>query len=138
LSAFYNAARRNYSDRIHSPRLSWLEHNNFSQGKCMKKSVAILVLTVGLWCETSYADALRCGTHVVEVGSHKSDVLARCGQPLSSDKRSQCKPELLQTGATVQNCEEIEEWTYKKGQGQFMTLVELRANRVTAISQTGR
>jgi len=104
----------------------------------MKKMIGTVVLVAGTWSGFSCADALRCGTHVVEVGSHKSDVLARCGRPLSSDKRNQCKPELLPTGATVQNCEEIEEWTYKKGQGQFMTLVELRANRVTATSQTGR
>jgi hypothetical protein len=104
----------------------------------MKKSIGILVLTTGLWCGASHADALRCGTHVVDVGTHKSDLLARCGQPLNTDRRNQCVPELLRTGATIQNCEEIEEWTYKNGRGQFVTLVELRANRVTAISQAGR
>jgi Protein of unknown function (DUF2845) len=104
----------------------------------MKKQGGFIVLVLGLWCTHLHADALRCGTQIVDVGSHKTDVLSRCGRPLSVDVRNQCESELLQTGATVQTCEKIEEWVYKKGQGQFSTLLEIRANRVTGISQAGR
>lgn len=104
----------------------------------MKKQIGCVGVVLSLWCGHLHAEALRCGTHVVDVGAHKSDVLSRCGRPLSSDTRNQCESELLQTGATIQTCEEVQEWVYKKGQGQFTTLIEIRANRVTRISQTGR
>lgn len=104
----------------------------------MKKQIGSIVLALSLGCGQLHADALRCGTHVVEEGAHKSDLLSRCGRPLSSDTRNQCESTLLQTGATVQTCEQVDEWTYKKGQGQFTAIVEIRANRVTRISQTGR
>jgi hypothetical protein len=110
-------------------------NNIYTEGK-MKKVFSVLLFSV--ISQLAFSDVMRCSSKVVSVGDHKIDLLKKCGQPLSKDVRNKCESHVLKNGAYRSSCQDVEEWSYKFGQGQFLTLVEIRDNRISAISQGDR
>ncbi|RAI63731.1 hypothetical protein DOZ80_28090 [Pseudomonas fluorescens] len=73
------------------------------------------------------ADTLRCGSQLVSVGDRSSEVLQKCGEPVSRDllgyKRSADRREEFQ----------VEEWTYGPNGGMYQYL-RFEGNRLKQIT----
>jgi hypothetical protein len=77
--------------------------------------------------QASAADTLRCGSQLISVGDRSSEVLQKCGEPVSRDvlgyKRSANRREEFQ----------VEEWTYGPNGGMYQFL-RFEGNRLTQIT----
>lgn len=77
--------------------------------------------------QASAADTLRCGSQLVSVGDRSSEVLQKCGEPVSRDllgyKRSANRREEFQ----------VEEWTYGPSGGMYQYL-RFEGNRLKQIT----
>lgn len=78
------------------------------------------------------AETMRCesGAYPVRVGNDKTDILLHCGQPMMRD--AFCGPRPHDT------CENVEEWTYNPGSGQFMTRLRFVEGKLQAIRYGSR
>jgi Protein of unknown function (DUF2845) len=83
------------------------------------------------------AQSLRCNGEVVAVGDTRAAVLHKCGQPVLKDsfcRRPETPPDRPVAGpGRALPCEDVDEWTYNPGYGQFMTTVRILAGKVSAI-----
>ncbi len=95
------------------------------------------------------AQSMRCRNDLANVGDNKAAVLHKCGEPVQRD--AYCKPQppvhSTHTGpssassTTVVNvvpCEQVEEWTYNPGRGQFMTTLRFESGKLAAITYGDR
>ncbi|KOY00392.1 DUF2845 domain-containing protein [Pseudomonas nunensis] len=77
--------------------------------------------------QASAADTLRCGSQLISVGDRSSEVLQKCGQPVSRDalgyKRSANRREEFP----------VEEWTYGPNSGMYQYL-RFEGNRLVQIT----
>jgi hypothetical protein len=77
--------------------------------------------------QVSAADTLRCGSQLISVGDRSSEVLHKCGEPVSRDllgyKRSANRREEFQ----------VEEWTYGPNGGMYQFL-RFEGNRLKQIT----
>jgi hypothetical protein len=99
-----------------------------------------------LFTGTASAQSFRCKNDLVSVGDARAAVAQKCGEPVARD--SFCKPvEIVTTTAPrtdgtavvrVQSCENVDEWTYNPGYGQFMTTLRFEQGRLTAITYGDR
>jgi hypothetical protein len=103
-------------------------------------AVALMLFSAG-----AFAQSLRCKTDLVSPGDSRASVLQKCGEPVVKD--SFCKPVPPQTqpagtpGPTVVNvvpCENVDEWTYNPGYGQFMTTLRFEAGKLVSINYGDR
>ncbi|MBK5342062.1 DUF2845 domain-containing protein [Pseudomonas sp. TH49] len=73
------------------------------------------------------SDTLRCGSQLVSLGDRTSEVLQKCGEPVSRDvlgyKRSTNRREEFQ----------VEEWTYGPSNGMYQYL-RFEGNRLRQIN----
>lgn len=87
-----------------------------------------------------YADSLRCGSSIVSEGSTKVETLAKCGEPVSRDVRTEVDTikvkekgdalEISQERAVVRT---IEEWTYNFGPNHFLQHVTFVDGRLRDV-----
>ena len=75
--------------------------------------------------QTREVRSIKCGTNVVSLGVHSSELLQKCGEP-DQKKRIEAR---LST---------YEIWTYNCGSGRFMKVVNIRGGKVDKIEETGR
>lgn len=111
---------------------------------CTKK-----MKTVGLWtalwlplgavAQTSF----RCKNDLASTGDSKLSVLQKCGEPVAKD--SFCKPVSVTpakgttgTAINVNACEQVDEWTYNPGYGQFMTTLRFEQGKLASIKYGDR
>jgi hypothetical protein len=87
-------------------------------------AVAALLMVAG---QASASDTLRCGSQLVSLGDRASEVLQKCGEPVSRDvlgyKRSANRREEFQ----------VEEWTYGPSNGMYQYL-RFEGNRLREIN----
>ncbi|MFJ4197303.1 DUF2845 domain-containing protein [Pseudomonas sp. NPDC089534] len=88
----------------------------------------LIALLLALAAGQAYAsDTLRCGSQLVSLGDRASEVLQKCGEPLSRDllgyKRSANRREEFQ----------VEEWTYGPSNGMYQYL-RFEGNRLKQIN----
>jgi len=108
---------------------------------CMRTStVSTLVAMSVLAGAPAAAESFRCGTNLANTGDSRASVHSKCGEPVFKD--SFCKPaeplsvQNAAPGSTVINvmpCENVDEWTYNPGYGQFMTTLRFESGRLVAI-----
>jgi len=99
------------------------------------------------------AQSLRCKGDLAQIGNSKSTILQKCGEPVMKD--SFCKPVQetvssapvttptvpstsgsttnVTTNVTVNSCQQVEEWTYNPGYGQFMTMLLFEGGSLKSI-----
>ena len=94
------------------------------------------------------AQSLRCKGDLAQIGNSKGTILQKCGEPVMKD--SFCKPvqETVSsapvttptvpntsgtTNVTVNTCQQVEEWTYNPGYGQFMTMLLFEGGSLKSI-----
>jgi hypothetical protein len=111
------------------------------------RDIAALVLATAaaLAAVPSQAQSMRCRNDLANVGDAKASVLQKCGEPVH--RESYCKPVPTTqqpagagggTVVNVQACENVDEWTYNPGRGQFMTILRFEAGRLAGISYGDR
>ncbi len=94
----------------------------------MMKLNGLLVMALALLAgQASASDTLRCGSQLVSLGDRSSEVLQKCGEPVSRDmlgyKRSANRREEFQ----------VEEWTYGPSNGMYQYL-RFEGNRLRQIN----
>lgn len=99
---------------------------------------AILLLSTLLL--TSNAYALRCGHQLVQIGDYKMDVLDKCGDPDSIDRRTAIKGNRLRHPLGTLEIDrfeevEIEEWVYNFGRRKFKQLLQFENGRLIEIRE---
>lgn len=85
--------------------------------------------------------AWRCRNDLVQLGESKGSASQKCGEPVFKD--AFCKPQAVNpasSGVVVPSsaCEQVEEWTYKPGYGQFITTLRFESGRLVSISYGDR
>jgi len=92
----------------------------------MMRRLAGLVLALSA-SQAWAADTLRCGSQLISVGDRSSEVVQKCGEPVSRDllgyKRSADRREDFQ----------VEEWTYGPNGGMYQYL-RFEGNRLKQIT----
>ena len=114
----------------------------------MQRSLVALTFSaaaLGSFVAPASAQSLRCKTDLANMGDSKSAVFLKCGEPVLKD--SFCKPaaQLLApplapgvANAVVVPCEAVEEWTYKPGYGQFVTVLRFETGALVSIKYGDR
>ncbi|MBK3464787.1 DUF2845 domain-containing protein [Pseudomonas sp. MF6776] len=91
-----------------------------------RKWLAAMALTF-VAGQASASDTLRCGSQLISLGDRASEVLNKCGEPVSRDvlgyKRSANRREEFQ----------VEEWTYGPNNGMYQYL-RFEGNRLKQIN----
>jgi hypothetical protein len=100
------------------------------------------------------AQSLRCKGDLAQIGNSKGTILQKCGEPVMKD--TFCKPvqstasttpmivpaapvtttgnsASTTTNVTVNTCQQVEEWTYNPGYGQFMTMLLFEGGSLASI-----
>ncbi len=100
---------------------------------------AALVLASGL--AQAQTQTMRCKNDLAQVGDNKASVLQKCGEPMAKD--AFCKPadQFPQPAASSVNvlpCEQVEEWTYNPGRGQFMTTLRFESGALRTVKYGDR
>ncbi len=107
----------------------------------MKKSTTwILVLSLFSF---NTAHAMRCGQRLVELGDYKEEVLDRCGEPESVQRRTKLAGSTLHfpfRTLDIQQFEEIqiEEWIYNFGSSRFKQYLRFENGQLKEIKTLGQ
>ncbi len=116
-------------------------------------TAVLLILATPVAAETR---SFRCKNDLVNLGDNKASALLKCGRPLVQD--SFCKPVAVvavhpvvpaapvafgsasatTTLVTAGACENVDEWTYNPGPGQFLTTLRFESGRLTSITYGDR
>lgn len=113
--------------------------------KIFAHPLLLFVVVFVLHPTSASAQFLRCKNDTVNVGDLRVAVLQRCGEPLAKD--SYCKPadpQSIQRNSSGANvtvvlpCQNVDQWTYNPGYGQFMTTLQFEGEKVTAIKYGDR
>lgn len=100
----------------------------------------VLLLLILLAANDAYA--MRCGHQLVHIGDYKMDVLEKCGEPDSVDKRFGARGSRLRHPRGTLEIDqyeevEIEEWIYNFGPRQFKQLLEFENGQLKSIRNLG-
>lgn len=110
----------------------------------MSRLLIILAAAAALCPALGHAQTFRCENGVVAAGDSKAEVSQRCGSPQTTD--SYCEPlppsnSVNAKGETVVNvaqCENVDSWTYNPGHGKFLSTLQFRRGKLTAIVDGAR
>jgi len=107
------------------------------------------MLLLSLQAGLASAQSLRCGGQISGAGDSKSSVVQKCGDPMAVE--SVCVPQaqpqsMIVTGAdgvlrqifVPQQCVPVEDWTYYRGSGSFLTIVRFKNGVVESIRDGDR
>ncbi len=91
----------------------------------MKVNHSLTVFGAMLLSFSAHSESLRCKGDIVEVGDAKVDVYRKCGEPAFKDSFCEQIPvkikQLNGTYRIVEQCHNVDVWTYNPGKGQFWT-----------------
>lgn len=91
-------------------------------------------------------DDFRCGSYIISIGSRKSEVLRKCGEPANKEVwedvrykssvglRPVLPDEDLARPFLVKELVTIEEWEYNLGSGQFIRYLRFENGRLIRIT----
>ncbi len=111
----------------------------------MRLVVAVAFALVALaWPREAAAQTFKCRNDLVNVGDSRATVLLKCGEPVVRD--AFCRPlpapgPRPASGARpgqIVPCENVDEWIYNPGYGQFMTTLRFVEGRLVAIEYGDR
>lgn len=108
-----------------------------------------LALLVLLEAGAVNAQTLTCDRDFAQLGDAKFAILQKCGEPVFKDSfcaRVDADPPFVADtlrgkGHVIINqnaCDPVEEWTYKPGSGQFVTLLRFQNGVLKSIRYAGR
>jgi hypothetical protein len=121
---------------------------------CDRRPLAVLSVlllsTLAAMSASAQNGSLNCKRDFAQIGDSLSAIRQKCGEPVSRD--SFCaKPEISgqafgaelpgnqrHIGTPANVCEPVEEWTYRPGSGQFVTLLRFQNGVLKSIRYAGR
>ena len=114
------------------------------QSAFIPRLFAVLCAVFAMASASAETTSFRCKNDLVNLGESKASVLQKCGEPVVKD--SFCKPiepavTASSPNATVINvnaCQNVDDWTYNPGRGQFMTSLQFEAGKLTTIKYGDR
>jgi hypothetical protein len=120
----------------------------------VRTAAVILAFLASSLVTGASAQSLRCKGDLAQIGNSKGTILQKCGEPVMKD--SFCKPAQettsgaprrhagrartppatasVTTNVTVNTCQQVEEWTYNPGYGQFMTMLLFEGGSLKAFA----
>lgn len=107
----------------------------------MRPLLMTLALTILSFPTLSQAASMRCGTQLVSDGAPKATVLAKCGEPVSKESRTETtevktKDKGSDTSVKTTTQKNIEEWTYNFGPNRFLQVVTFENGVLTDVKST--
>jgi hypothetical protein len=113
-------------------------------------SSVLLVSSFAGSVATAQTGTLNCNRDFAQIGDSKFVILQKCGEPVFKD--AFCKkpdptsqPFIAEAPRGQRNiiingnaCDQVEEWTYKPGSGQFITLLLFQDGVLKNIRYAGR
>lgn len=94
------------------------------------------------------AQGLGCGGRLVGVGESRASLVLKCGQPFATDTVCIRIPRVAWTvplhpreaprQVVTEQCDYVDEWTYHRGPGNFMSVVRLQNGVVAQIRDGDR
>lgn len=94
------------------------------------------------------AQGLGCGGLLVGVGDSRASLVMKCGQPFATDTVCIRVPRVMWSlplnpreaprQYMAEQCEYVDEWTYHRGPGNFMSVVRLQNGVVAQIRDGDR
>jgi hypothetical protein len=105
------------------------------------RSLLLAVAVAVVWVPVvGQAASLRCGTGLVSDGASKSDVAAKCGEPVSRESRTESEEVKTKDGDTstkrvVQKT--FEEWTYNFGPNRLQQVVVFENGKLIEVKSAG-
>lgn len=109
----------------------------------MKTTLAFHLAAAGLFAlgaDVAAAQSFRCKNDLVNVGDSRASVLLKCGEPVVKDtfcRAIEPPPGSPSTG-NVLPCENVDEWTFNPGYGQFITTLRFREGTLVSIKYGDR
>ncbi len=112
----------------------------------IRTATVVLAFLASSFLTGASAQSLRCKGDLAQIGNSKGTILQKCGEPVLKD--SFCKPVQsttstapgvippttgMTTNVTVNSCQQVEEWTYNPGYGQFMTMLLFEGGSLASI-----
>jgi hypothetical protein len=89
-----------------------------------KHSLIAVVVGSAMFASAAYADTLRCGSKLIQVGANQGYVTEHCGTPESKETFTEPVYVRRLDGTTFQSGETSRDvWRYKRGQGQFPAIL---------------
>jgi len=82
----------------------------------MKHLVITIILALALIPAAAQATSLRCGNRLVRAGDTRTEVLQKCGEPLSRDIIGVDTHRRYRYGSVVTTERVVEEWVYRDRQ----------------------
>jgi hypothetical protein len=105
------------------------------------RSVWLAAVVSLVWFpEVGQAASLRCGTALVADGASKSDVVAKCGEPLAKESRSESEEVKTRDGDTATKRvvqKTFEEWTYNFGPNRLVQVVVFENGKLIDVKSAG-
>lgn len=93
--------------------------------------------------KAGHAQGLGCGGLLVGLGDSRASLVMKCGQPFATDTVCIRVPRVVWTVPLhprevprqymTEQCEYVDEWTYHRGPGNFMSVVRLQNGVVSQI-----
>lgn len=114
------------------------------RGLAAWKAGLVMAAVSAVWAPMpAGAQSLRCNGQLVNVGDSKYSVVRKCGEPAFREAVCVSRElfvwslpavpgQVLQPLITPQ-CVPMEEWTYDRGQGQFLAIVRFRNTAVESM-----
>lgn len=124
--------------------------------KLIRTASVIFAFLASSFFTGASAQSLRCKGDLAQIGNSKGTILQKCGEPVMKD--TFCKPiqstastapmitpiaptivnpagnvANTTTNVTVNTCQQVEEWTYNPGYGQFMTMLLFEGGSLASI-----
>lgn len=123
--------------------------------KLARTAAMIFAFLASSFLSGASAQSLRCKGDLAQIGNSKGTILQKCGEPVMKD--TFCKPTQgtastttpmvtpaapagtagnsagVTTNITVNTCQQVEEWTYNPGYGQFMTMLLFEGGSLASI-----
>jgi hypothetical protein len=79
-------------------------------------------------------DTIMCGNSLVSVGMVAEQVVAKCGEPKDrSFSETPIRARLPNGTLAVVGVQQIEQWTYDRGQGRFPALLTFEDGKLQSI-----
>ncbi|MCZ8256641.1 MAG: DUF2845 domain-containing protein [Polaromonas sp.] len=121
----------------------------------VRTTAVIFAFLASSFFTAASAQSLRCKGDLAQIGNSKGTILQKCGEPVMKD--TFCKPvqsttsttpmivpaapvtttgnsaSTTTTNITVNTCQQVEEWTYNPGYGQFMTMLLFEGGSLASI-----
>ncbi|GMU02050.1 hypothetical protein KH5H1_61700 [Corallococcus caeni] len=106
----------------------------------MRAHPAALVIACLALPSLAYASALRCDNKIVSEGASKTDALAKCGEPVSRESRTEyvtrkvkAKTPTEEDSTEVTSSTTVDEWTYNFGPHRLLQVAIFRDGRLVDV-----